>query len=102
MNIEPIAARERPVPPLQPPAPAVAPSPVAPREALAHLSERTPAVSPAIRLDPPTGVVVTRWYQGEEVANQIPTPRQLDAYRFGQEANGMLRGAGETEPAVAG
>lgn len=72
------------------------------REPLASLLDAAPAVSPTIRLDPPTGVVVTCWYQGPEVANQIPTPRQLDAYRFGQVANGLLRGIGETEPPAGG
>lgn len=67
-----------------------------PREPAATLRDAAPAVSPTIRLDPPTGLVVTRWYQGEEVLNQIPTTRQLEAYRFGAEANGMLRGAGNT------
>ncbi len=53
----------------------------APRAPLASLLDGAPAISPTIRPDPATGVVVTRWYDGAEVANQIPTPRQLDAYR---------------------
>lgn len=98
MSIEPTAARVTPVvatPPAQP-------APASAREPLASLLDAAPAVSPTIRLDPPTGVVVTRWYEGEQVLNQIPTPRQLDAYRFGQQANGTLRGTGEHEAPAGG
>jgi len=73
-----------------------APPPPAPRAPLATLLDAAPAVNPTIRLDPPTGLVVTRWYEGAEIANQIPTTRQLEAYRFGEDANGLLRGMADT------
>jgi hypothetical protein len=99
MRIDPTAAQGVAVTAAAPVPPAL---PETTRGPLARLDEAAPAVSPTIRLDPPTGVVVTRWYEGTEVANQIPTPRQLDAYRFGQGANGTLRGTADPEPPVSG
>lgn len=42
-----------------------------------------PIVNPVLRIDAAANVVVMEWWQGAEVARQIPTERELEAYQDG-------------------